>query len=94
MTSNRLELERPILTIFVKLGGQNRPNIDEKSISETKMGSPGEKSLPKVAPSHPKTRKVVQNDPQSGAKVAQSHPKTRKRVPNEPKVEQKWSKIE
>ena len=85
------------MTIFVKLGSQNRPKINRKSISETKMGAQGDQakpkapklkpnagqSLPKVVPSHPKTTKVVPNGAQSGAKMEQNGVKNGVRIQND-----------
>ena len=78
-TPKRLKLGRPSLTIFIQLGGPNRPTINEKSISETKMGAQGDQAAPKAP-------KLTPSDAQSLPKPAQSHPKTPKVVQSDAKM--------
>ena len=65
--------------IFVKLGGPNRPKINQQSISETKMGAQGDQVAPKAS-------KLKANDAQSLPKVAQRPPKTPKGLQNDPQM--------
>ena len=65
--------------ILIQLGGPNRPKINQKSISETKMGAQGDQAAPKAP-------KLKPNDAQSLPKVAQRPPKTPKGLQNDPQM--------
>ena len=85
-TPKRLNLGRPILTIFIQLGGPNRPKINQKSISETKMGAQGDQATPKAP-------KLKPNDAQSLPKGSPETSQDSKRAPKRPnKCDQKCSK--